>query len=103
MKYNNLETLEDAYGIKLFSLAKFAMKVYQNDDCNRFRPKLSDDNTVSFEDMKLISQMHKAIAVIQFKKEGQIVKVKVITLEDENKFNLSIKALIPKENKEEGV
>ena len=26
-------------------------------------------------------------------KEGQIVKVKVITLEDENKFNLSIKAL----------
>ena len=36
-------------------------------------------------------------------KEGQIVKVKVITLEDENKFNLSIKALIPKENKEEGV
>lgn len=74
MKYNNLETLEDAYGIKLFSLAKFAMKVYQNDECSRFRPKLSDDNTVSFEDMKLISQMHKAIAIIQFKKEGQIVK-----------------------------
>ncbi len=36
-------------------------------------------------------------------KEGQVVKVKVITLEDENKFNLSMKALIPKENKEEGV
>ena len=35
-------------------------------------------------------------------KEGQIVKVKVITLEDENKFNLSMKALIPKENKGEG-
>ena len=34
-------------------------------------------------------------------KEGQIVKVKVITLEDENKFNLSMKALISKENKEE--
>ncbi len=36
-------------------------------------------------------------------KEGQMVKVKVITLEDENKFNLSMKALIPRENKEEGV
>ena len=35
-------------------------------------------------------------------KEGQIIKVKVITLEDENKFNLSMKALIPKENKGEG-
>ena len=34
-------------------------------------------------------------------KEGQTVKVKVITLEDENKFNLSMKALISKENKEE--
>ena len=34
-------------------------------------------------------------------KERQIVKVKVITLEDENKFNLSMKALISKENKEE--
>ena len=34
-------------------------------------------------------------------KEGQIVKVKVITLEDENKFNLSMKALISKENREE--
>lgn len=34
-------------------------------------------------------------------KEGQIVKVKVITLEDENKFNLSMKVLISKENKEE--
>ncbi|MBP9477803.1 MAG: fructose-1,6-bisphosphatase [Sebaldella sp.] len=74
MKYNNLETLEDAYGIKLFSLAKFAMKTYKDDECKRFIPKLDDDNDVSFEDKKLISQMHKAVAIMQFKIEGQIIK-----------------------------
>ncbi|MBF4805075.1 MAG: polyribonucleotide nucleotidyltransferase [Pseudoleptotrichia goodfellowii] len=44
---------------------------------------------------------HKRVAKVEdVLKEGQEIKVKVITMEDENKFNLSMKALI---SKEEGV
>ena len=50
----------------------------------------------------MLNPMHQVGKVEDVLKEGQIVKVKVITLEDENKFNLSMKALIPKENKGEG-
>ena len=44
---------------------------------------------------------HKRVGKVEdVLKEGQEIKVKVITMEDESKFNLSMKALI---SKEEGV
>lgn len=73
LRYANLVTLEDGYGINLVPLATFAMETYGDDPCKEFQPSLSggatkmDDKTV-----RLTSLMHKAIAVIQFKEEAKI-------------------------------
>lgn len=74
MKYNNLESLEDAYGINLLPLARFAMKTYKDTSCKIFEPKVNSVDEVSFEDVKLIAQMHKAVTILQFKAEGEIIK-----------------------------
>lgn len=71
-RYINLDTIEDAYGINLLPLATFAMEHYGNDPAEVFTPKgTGDKNGKSIE---LIKQMHKAIAIIQFKLEAQIIK-----------------------------
>ncbi len=73
MRYANLTTLEDGYGINLLPLARFAMDVYDNDPCSVFLPKLGlGDKTYDDKSIELLSRMHKAIAIIQFKLEHQI-------------------------------
>lgn len=74
LRYANLATLEDGYGINLVPLATFAMETYKNDDCLEFIPKLLKDNDMDQKNRYLIAQMHKAISVIQFKKEAEIFK-----------------------------
>ena len=74
MKYNNLESVEDGYGINLLPLARFAMKTYKNTNCMIFEPKINNDENISLDDIKLIAQMHKAVTVIQLKLEGEIIK-----------------------------
>ena len=74
MKYNNLESVEDGYGINLLPLARFAMKTYKNTNCKIFEPKINNDENISLDDIKLIAQMHKAVTVIQLKLEGNIIK-----------------------------
>ncbi|PWL47390.1 MAG: class 3 fructose-bisphosphatase [Clostridiales bacterium] len=73
MNYSNLEVIETGYGINLRPLALFANEVYQNVNTDCFRPKISDENSYNPKDVLLVSRMHKAIAVILFKLEGQIV------------------------------
>lgn len=73
-RYDNLNTVEDAYGINLLPLATFAMQTYRNDPCSAFQPKLTGDRQYNEDEIYLVSQMHKAIAVIQFKLEGQLIK-----------------------------
>ena len=70
-RYGNLDTLEEGYGINLIPLATFAMKVYKNTNCDAFKIKYSNDYNAS--ELSLDMRMHKAIAVIQFKLEGQII------------------------------
>lgn len=75
MRYGNLSALEDGYGINLLPLATFAMETYANDPCTYFIPNI--DQTVSpYNDktIRLIAQMHKAICIIQFKLEAEIIK-----------------------------
>ncbi|KGN83521.1 MULTISPECIES: fructose-bisphosphatase class III [unclassified Porphyromonas] len=74
LRYANLNTLESGYGINLLPLARFAMETYSGDPCERFKPK-SGDSSETFDDkgLYLISQMHKAIAIIQFKLEADII------------------------------
>ena len=74
LRYANLATIEEAYGINLVPLATFAMEFYHDDPCEEFYPKLLKGNTMEEKYRRLTAQMHKAIAIIQFKKEAQIFK-----------------------------
>jgi len=74
LRYTNLATLEDGYAINLMPLASFALEMYGEDPCTVFKPKMSEDEVVKQKQIKMISQMHKAISVIQFKLEGQLIE-----------------------------
>ncbi len=74
LRYANLKTLEEGYGINLMPLASFAMECYSDDPCSLFKPKLNEDEPVKNKDIKIISQMHKAITIIQFKLEGAVIE-----------------------------
>ena len=73
MQYSNLDVIENAYGINLRPLAVFAQETYHYSSC--FAPKnAKDEKKYGPKDLRLVSKMHKAILVIQFKLEGQIIK-----------------------------
>lgn len=74
ISYNGFDVLEDGYGINLRPLSMFAAAVYRDDPCKRFSPHILDENIYDAVDPGLAAKMHKAIAVIQFKVEGQIIK-----------------------------
>lgn len=74
ISYNSFDVLEDGYGINLRPLSMFAAKVYRDDPCIRFQPKILDQNIYDAVDPGLAAKMHKAIAMIQFKVEGQIIR-----------------------------
>lgn len=72
-KYGNLDILEDAYGINMLPLAKLAIEQYSDDPCICFRVDTSAENYDKAY-AELDERMHKAIAMIQFKLEGQMIK-----------------------------
>ncbi len=74
LRYNNFDVLEIGYGINTRPLASFAAEVYENDHAGSFLPLDSDKNVVQGRDSSLTAKMHKAISIIQFKLEGQIIK-----------------------------
>ena len=71
-RYANLDTIEEDYGINLLPLATFAMDKYAGDPCEQFKPK--GDEVLSDKDFNMIAKMHKAISIMQWKMEGQIIK-----------------------------
>lgn len=73
LRYNNMATLEEGYGINLVPLATFAMEAYGDDPCDEFLPKLLANNTIDDKQRLLIARMHKAISIIQFKEETRII------------------------------
>ena len=73
LRYANLTTLEEGYGINLVPLATFAMEVYKDDPCEEFIPRLNGGTKhLDEKTLRLTAQMHKAIAVMQFKEEAQL-------------------------------
>ena len=74
LRYANLATLEEGYGINLVPLATFAMETYSDDPCEEFIPKLLTGNELDEKTQRLTAQMHKAISIIQFKIESQVFK-----------------------------
>ena len=73
IRYANIETLEEGYGINLLPLANFAMETYGNDPCTVFQTKDFENNPRLTRSAQLMAKMHKAMAIIQFKLEGQTI------------------------------
>ncbi len=74
LRYANMETIQNGYAIGLLPLATFALVTYQDDACELFRPRLSGDEAFTENELQLMAKMHKAIAIIQFKLEAQIIQ-----------------------------
>lgn len=94
-RYANLDTLEDGYGINMLPLATFALECYKKDPCNNFKPKFDSENEYSVTEQELIARMHKAIAIIQFKLEGEVIKRRP-------DFNMDHRLLLNKINYDDG-
>ena len=73
IRYANIETLEEGYGINLLPLANFAMTVYGDDPCTIWQTRDFENNPRLTRSAQLMAKMHKAISIIQFKLEGQTV------------------------------
>lgn len=72
LRYATLETLQEGYGLNLSLLVRLTINQYQDNYSSTF--KVKDDEVYRKEkDLKLLSQMQKAIAVIMFKLEGQLI------------------------------
>ena len=83
ISYNSFDVLEDGYGINLLPLATFAVNTYREDPCTCF--KLRGGGIYNAKEMEADLKMHKAISIIQFKVEGQIIKAHPeMGLEDRN-------------------
>ena len=92
-RYGNLDILEDGYGINLLPLAAFAMRVYENDPCTCFA--LKGVGRPDSEEMQINQKIHKAISVIQFKVEGQII-------ERQKSFHMENRAMLHRIDYEKG-
>ncbi len=93
-RYANLDIIEEIYGINLLPLATFAIDAYKDDPCSCFMSKVSDPD-VSSTEQSLIAKMHKAISIIQFKLEGQIINRR-------QEFDMKHRLLLNNINYEEG-
>ena len=73
LRYANLATIEEGYGINLVPLATFALDTYGDDPCVAFIPRqLNNQNKLDEKTLALTAKMHKAISIIQFKEEARI-------------------------------
>lgn len=72
MRYNNLDIVEDGYGVNLLPLALFAQDVYTANA--NYTPKVSAGTHFEAEDLDLLTKMHKAMLLIQFKLECQLIR-----------------------------
>ncbi len=95
ISYNNFDMLEVGYGINLRPLATFAEKAYADDPCEFFRPHILDENKYDPVPADLAAKMHKAVAIIQFKIEGQRIML-------HPEYKLEKRLLLDKIDLEEG-
>jgi fructose-1,6-bisphosphatase III len=86
-RYDNLDIIEDVYGINLRPLLNLAEKYYQDNPA--FRPKIQSDKKQSDHETLQITKIHQAIAMIQFKLEMPIIKRRPY-------FNMSERLLLEK-------
>ena len=94
-RYGNLDMLEEGYGINLIPLATFAMSTYGNDKCACFRINYVAADDYNPRDLEWDCRMQKAIAVIMFKLEGQIIR-------ENPEFGMDDRMLLDKMDLEKG-
>lgn len=73
-RYNNLDILEDGYGINIRTITEFAMNEYPDENQEEFKPNIEKNNSISKVDVNLLTKIQKAVSIMQFKVEGQIIK-----------------------------
>jgi len=74
LRYGNIETLEEGYGISLRPLSVLAKDYYDGDPCTKYMPKIEEDNpNYTQKNRDELAMMHKAITIIQFKLEAQLI------------------------------
>ena len=95
LRYGNLDLLEESYGINMRPLSRLARSFYKHDSCDNFSPKLIDEE-LGQADKKITSQMQKAIAIIQFKLEGNLIKRR-------SEFNMNEALYLDKIDYERGI
>ena len=95
ISYNNFDMLEYGYGINLRPLASFAERIYGDDPCDFFQPHILERNQYDQIEEPLAAKMHKAIAVCQFKVEGQRIMA-------HPEYHLENRLLLDKINWEDG-
>lgn len=95
LRYNNFDVLETGYGINTRPLSNFAYEVYSQDDCECFMPLDSHKHAIHTHDARIAAKMHKAISIIQFKLEGQIIK-------NHKEYNMENRNLLERINLENG-
>lgn len=88
-RYGTLDILEDGYGINLIPLVTFALETYKDDSCECFAIKTDPGRQYNVRDMELDMKMQKAMSIIQFKIEGQIIK-------EHPEFNMNDRLLLDK-------
>ena len=93
-RYNNLDILEEGYGINIRAITEFAMEEYKNDKVLNFIPQNAEkiDNLYTVD---LLAKIQKAAAIIQFKLEGELIK-------KHPEFKMEHRLLLGKINYEEG-
>ena len=92
-RYGNLSILEDGYGINILPLASFAMSAYRDDPCVAFGLKGSPD--LDERSLEMNIKIQKAMAIIQFKVEGQLI-------DEYPEFGLADRKLLDKIDYERG-
>lgn len=95
-RYDNIDTVEEAYGINIRPLTVFAMETYDNDECASFLPKTVNATKYSKSDAYIVAKIHKAITIIQFKLEGQLIM-------RHPEYKMNDRLLLDKINTEKGV
>lgn len=93
-RYNNLDILEDGYGINIRAITEFAMEEYKEDKCEIFVPQ-NAEKIEYLPTLNLLAKIQKAASIIQFKLEGQIIK-------NHPEFHMEDRMLLDKINYETG-
>ena len=89
-RYNNLDILEDGYGINIRAIAEFAKEEYPKENSTNFKPQVKG-NIINNEEKDLLAKIQKAVAIMQFKVEGNIIK-------NHPEYNMNDRLLLDKIN-----